>query len=103
MSEETKEKIRKSLLSKKDNCITHSNKPVYPGCYWIERLKRWRSRIHYSGKIYPLGHYVNPGAASEIYQEALSEREKNNFERWYKDIIVHKIRIYEKYGEKTCK
>lgn len=101
-SEETKKKIKETLLSKKDKCITYGNKPLYPGCYWIDRIKRWRSCIKYSGKKYTLGHFVNPKAASEIYQEALKERESNNFENWYSDIINHKLRYYEKYGEKIC-
>lgn len=102
-SEETKKKIKETLLAKKDKCITYGNKPTYPGCYWIDRIKRWRSSIKYLGKKYLLGHFVSPEAASEIYQEALKERGNNNFENWYSDIINHKLRYYEKYNEKTCK
>ena len=102
-SEETKKKIKETLLAKKDKCITYGNKPAYPGCYWINRIKRWRSSIKYLGKKYLLGHFVSPEAASEIYQEALKERSNNNFENWYSDIINHKLRYYEKYNEKTCK
>lgn len=70
------------------------------GCYWIERLHRWRSKIHYKGKEFLLGHYENIEAAKEINEIARKEIENGNFQEWYKNIHANKMEMYKKYGEK---
>lgn len=69
------------------------------GCYWIERLKRWRSTIHYKGKKYSLGHFENVEAAKEMRQIAENKIQESMFEEWLEDIHKHKISLYKKYGE----
>ena len=78
-------------------CIKESCNPT--GCCWIERIKRWRSKIRFNGKTYILGHFKNVDAASDIYQIANNKRREGIFKSWYDNINEHKLKIYEKYNE----
>jgi hypothetical protein len=101
-SEETKKKIKESLLSKKlqYKVKNESNNPE--GCYFIPRINRWRSTIYYKGEKRLLGHFETPQAASAIRKMAKQKKEEGIFDEWYESIHIHKIEIFKKFGEKTC-
>lgn len=65
------------------------------GCYFYNRLGKYRARLRYKGKEYVLGFYRNEKAASEMYKLALEN--KDNIDIWFKDIEIHKRSIIEKY------
>ena len=65
------------------------------GCYFYNRLGKYRARLRYKGKEYVLGFYRNEKAASEMYKLALEN--KDNIDIWFKDIETHKRNIIEKY------
>lgn len=104
-SEDVKEKIRRgvkeSILKKKNSEEKEDGDKDRCGCYWIERLKRWRSTIYYKGNKKLLGHFEKIEAAIEIKRIAKEKKDNGKFEEWYKNIHEHKIKIYEMFGEIT--
>lgn len=100
--EETKEKIRKTLLDKKIKYKIERNEKNPEGCYFIPRINRWRSTIYYKGEKRLLGHFETPQAASAIREMAKQKKEEGIFDEWYESIHIHKIDIFKKFGEKTC-
>ena len=101
-SEETKKKIKESLLSKKLQYKIKNETNNPEGCYFIPRINRWRSTIYYKGEKRLLGHFETPQAASEIRKMAKQKKEEGIFDEWYESIHIHKIEIFKKFGEKTC-
>lgn len=101
-SEETKKKIKESLLSKKLQYKIKNETNNPEGCYFIPRINRWRSTIYYKGEKRLLGHFETPQAASEIHEIAKKKKEEGIFDKWYENIHSHKIEIFKKFGEKTC-
>lgn len=101
-SEETKKKIKESLLSKKLRYKIKNETNNPEGCYFIPRINRWRSTIYYKGEKRLLGHFETPQAASEIHEIAKKKKEEGIFDKWYENIHSHKIEIFKKFGEKTC-
>ena len=100
--EETKEKIRKTLLDKKIKYKIERSEKNPEGCYFIPRINRWRSTIYYKGEKRLLGHFETPQAASAIREMAKQKKEEGIFDEWYENIHSHKIEIFKKFGEKTC-
>lgn len=100
--EETKEKIRKTLLDKEIKYKIERSEKNPEGCYFIPRINRWRSTIYYKGEKRLLGHFETPQAASEIHEIAKKKKEEGIFDKWYENIHSHKIEIFKKFGEKTC-
>ena len=101
-SEETKKKIKESLLSKKLQYKIKNETNNPEGCYFIPRINRWRSTIYYKGEKRLLGHFETPQAASEIREMAKQKKEEGIFDKWYENIHSHKIEFFKKFGEKTC-
>jgi len=101
-SEETKKKIKESLLSKKLQYKIKNETNNPEGCYFIPRINRWRSTIYYKGEKRLLGHFETPQAASAIREMAKQKKEEGIFDEWYENIHSHKIEIFKKFGEKTC-
>lgn len=101
--EETKEKIRKTLLDKEIKHKIERSEKNPEGCYFIPRINRWRSTIYYKGEKRLLGHFETPQAASEIREIAKQKKKEGIFDKWYENIHSHKIEIFKKFGEKTCK
>lgn len=101
-SEETKKKIKESLLSKKLRYKIKNETNNPEGCYFIPRINRWRSTIYYKGEKRLLGHFETPQAASAIREMAKQKKEEGIFDEWYENIHSHKIEIFKKFGEKTC-
>lgn len=101
--EETKEKIRKTLLNKEIKYKIERSEKNPEGCYFIPRINRWRSTIYYKGEKRLLGHFETPQAASAIREMARQKKEEGIFDEWYENIHSHKIEIFKKFGEKTCK
>ena len=100
--EETKEKIRKTLLDKEIKHKIERSEKNPEGCYFIPRINRWRSTIYYKGEKCLLGHFETPQAASEIHEIAKKKKEEGIFDKWYENIHTHKIEIFKKFGEKMC-
>jgi hypothetical protein len=65
------------------------------GCSFYNRLGKYRAKLRHKGKEYVLGFYRNEKAASEMYKLALEN--KDNIDKWFKDIEIHKRSIIEKY------
>lgn len=102
MNEETKKKIKESLLEKNIQHKTEQKKENLEGCYFIPRINRWRSTIYYNGGKRLLGHFETAQAASDIRKIAKEKKEEGTFEEWYQNIQNHKIEIFKKYNEKMC-
>ena len=89
--------VYRGYLWKTDE-VKRSNNPK--GCYFIERIKRWRSVISIKKEKYLLGHFEKIESAKQIREEAEIEKLKGTFNEWYEGILEHRVRIYKENGEK---
>lgn len=68
-----RENINKKGNSIKINKRSELKKSIYPGVYWIERDKKWRSMIRLNGKLKHLGCFTKEIEAYNAYKKALED------------------------------